>query len=1090
MKRSILTLVVFMSLFGSSLGVGSSKADSCPGSITVMNAGDDGVGSLRQAIADICPEGTIIFDASLSGQTITLDSTLVIDKGLTVDGSMLESKIRVDGNENLTVFAVSSPTVTNLDSLIITHGNSTEPGVGGGISNTGSLHLTKSIITRNAGTEGGGITNIGVLDITDSIVSDNSADDLGGGILNYGSLTVTGSVLSRNLAGTGGGIYHDYGTMDVEESLFSENAATGSGSGGGISIVSGILHISNSTFSGNSADSGGAIYFQLAGVLDIRNSTFTNNSADAGGAVSTFANLTIVTNSTFSGNSASSGGGIYNGDVLNVMNSTFFANLATSQGGGIYNSLSQTLSVTNSTFSNNSAALGGGISNLGYLQYANTILANSTSGDDCYSPSLAGARVDVNLHNLVETSAADSNQCGIPLISADPRLAPLHDNGGSTLTMALLPGSPALGAGDPGSCAAEPLDNLDQRAVTRPQGDLNCDIGAYESSLLTDLIPPDPPLVLTPPSYTNDTAPVIGGVAEPESLVNVWYVEDPDNPTRICQDVPVDESGGWSCTSSVILPEGNIALTVHATDEAGNQSAGTAYAFDVDLVPPTVVSLLRADEDPTLEDTVNFTVIFSEPVTGVSATDFTLDASEHITGAAVDAVNGSGDQYTVTVQLGSGNGMLRLEIPVDAIITDLAGNSLENLPFTGETYIIEEPATVAVAIHGDTKGSYLVNPGTGLRQSYNVINNGPVKIESINSGALMAAERVIYKANGINTSYTEMMGLPGSQLDTTYWLPWYNNLDLDTQLRFANAGNTTATVHIFIGGAEMTGSPLTLLSGESARRSFSGINAGPVQIVSDVPVVASERIIYKVNGVPASFTEMIALPDRQLDRVYWLPWYNNRDLDTQLRFANVTAQPASVHVFIGGVEMPGSPFPLAAGESTRKSFSGVNNGPVEIVSDHGVPIVAAERLIYKVNGVNTSFTEMMGLPASQVDTTYWLPWYNNKDLDTQLRFANVHDTQPATVHVYIGGVEMQNSPFTLLPGQSTRQSFIGINNGPMQIVSDVPIVAAERLIYKVNNIATSFSEMMALPDRLLSTSYLLPWYNNVDLDTQLRFGVP
>src|SRR5690349_15698933 len=265
MKRSILTLVVFMSLFGSSLGVGSSKADSCPGSITVMNAGDDGVGSLRQAIADICPEGTIIFDASLSGQTITLDSTLVIDKGLTVDGSMLESKIRVDGNENLTVFAVSSPTVTNLDSLIITHGNSTEPGVGGGISNTGSLHLTKSIITRNAGTEGGGITNIGVLDITDSIVSDNSADDLGGGILNYGSLTVTGSVLSRNLAGTGGGIYHDYGTMDVEESLFSENAATGSGSGGGISIVSGILHVSNSTFSGNSAVSGGAIYFQLAG---------------------------------------------------------------------------------------------------------------------------------------------------------------------------------------------------------------------------------------------------------------------------------------------------------------------------------------------------------------------------------------------------------------------------------------------------------------------------------------------------------------------------------------------------------------------------------------------------------------------------------------------------------------------------------------------------------------------------------------------------------------------------------------------------------------------------------------------------------
>jgi len=94
------------------------------------------------------------------------------------------------------------------------------------------------------------------------------------------------------------------------------------------------------------------------------------------------------------------------------------------------------------------------------------------------------------------------------------------------------------------------------------------------------------------------------------------------------------------------------------------------------------------------------------------------------------------------------------------------------------------------------------------------------------------------------------------------------------------------------------------------------------------------------------------------------------------------------------------------------------------------------------------------------------------------------------VHIYIGGVEMSNSPFTLLPGESTRQSFAGINNGPVQIVSDVPIVAAERLIYKAQNISTSFTEMMALPNSQLDTAYWLPWYNNVDLDTQLRFGVP
>jgi hypothetical protein len=151
--------------------------------------------------------------------------------------------------------------------------------------------------------------------------------------------------------------------------------------------------------------------------------------------------------------------------------------------------------------------------------------------------------------------------------------------------------------------------------------------------------------------------------------------------------------------------------------------------------------------------------------------------------------------------------------------------------------------------------------------------------------------------------------------------------------------------------------------------------------------------------------------------------------------------------------------------------------------------VAAERVIYKVNGLPTSFTEMMALPNSQLDTTYWLPWYNNLGLDTQLRFANTTNTT-ATVHLFIGDTEVQGSPFTLLAGESTRRSFPTVDDGPVKIVSDVPIVAAERVVYRVNGVKTSFSEMMALPNSLLDSTFLFPWYNNVDLDTQLRFGIP
>ena len=196
---------------------------------------------------------------------------------------------------------------------------------------------------------------------------------------------------------------------------------------------------------------------------------------------------------------------------------------------------------------------------------------------------------------------------------------------------------------------------------------------------------------------------------------------------------------------------------------------------------------------------------------------------------------------------------------------------------------------------------------------------------------------------------------------------------------------------------------------------------------------------------------------------------------------------ANVNVTIDGAPVTGSPFTLEPGESTRKSFAGIDAGPVKFLSDKN--IVAAERFIYKVNGTNTSYSEIMALPNSQLDKTYWLPWYNNTGLDSQLRFANV-DTATATVHVYVGGVEMLGSPFTLEPGESTRQSFAGIDAGPVQIVSNQDIVAAERFIYKVNGVFTSYSEIMALHNSQLDMTYWLPWYNNTGLDSQLRFGQP
>jgi hypothetical protein len=124
----------------------------------------------------------------------------------------------------------------------------------------------------------------------------------------------------------------------------------------------------------------------------------------------------------------------------------------------------------------------------------------------------------------------------------------------------------------------------------------------------------------------------------------------------------------------------------------------------------------------------------------------------------------------------------RIELAVNA--SDAAGNqSINRFHFFTLVLTDQDGPGVNVYIHGDVKGNHALAPNSGTRQSYETVNNGPVKITGINTFALMGSERVIYKVNGVNTSFSEMMALPNDQLDTTYWLPWYNNIDLDTQLR-------------------------------------------------------------------------------------------------------------------------------------------------------------------------------------------------------------------------------------------------------------------------------------------------------------------
>jgi hypothetical protein len=224
--------------------------------------------------------------------------------------------------------------------------------------------------------------------------------------------------------------------------------------------------------------------------FNLKNLTVANGNAGTnfGGGILNWGTMT-VTNCTFIGNSAEYAGGIINTGIMTISNSTFADNAgyySLGTAGAIDNAGSMTL--TNNTFYGNKtdgSAGGAAIYNSGTLNYSNNILANSmTSGHlptpDCFNG--GGGTIGVNLNNLVTNISIPGSRCGSPALTSDPHLAGLADNGGSTPTFALLPGSPAIDAGNDAVCAANPVNNLDQRGEIRPQGD-HCDIGAFELAL-------------------------------------------------------------------------------------------------------------------------------------------------------------------------------------------------------------------------------------------------------------------------------------------------------------------------------------------------------------------------------------------------------------------------------------------------------------------------------------------------------------------------------------------------------------------------------------------------------------------------------
>jgi hypothetical protein len=473
---------------------------------TVVDLGDAGVGSglqgdLRYAITtanrNTDLSNRIVFQPGLTGTVTVVRGTFVISKALAISGPGADV-LTVSGNHQSGVFDIEAPAgqTVILSDLTVADGTGageyhTFPAGGGLFNDAATLVLDRTTFSRNtlppeplnAGGGGALFNDHGSVTMNGATITDNHGDRITGlAVENFGTMAVHHSTVSGNTGTLLQSTIGNGGTMTLEDSVISGNSSNignngtitltrctvtqnTSGFGGGLS-TGGIAVITDSTIADNVASpTGGGIFG--GGQVTVRGSTISGNTATYAGGIFLEGGRLTVTDSTISGNTAGrQGGGVLIGGVTGrdgvaeITSSTITGNVTTENystdwgGGGIYTELRTVLD--------------------------NTIVAGNQSAGQ--GPDVNGSVISLG-YNLIGATDESSgwtgtDRTGTSANPLDPVLGPLQDNGGPTLTHAVLTGSPALGGGDQAVNGS-----TDQRGSVRQF--VRPDIGAFQTEPAT-----------------------------------------------------------------------------------------------------------------------------------------------------------------------------------------------------------------------------------------------------------------------------------------------------------------------------------------------------------------------------------------------------------------------------------------------------------------------------------------------------------------------------------------------------------------------------------------------------------------------------
>ena len=413
--------------------------------------------------------------------------------------------------------------------------------------------------------------------------------------------------------------------------------------------------------------------------LTLRNLTITGGQATTecssvddgqGGGVHNQGTLNIES-CTFVGNSATgmnactgNGGALYNAGTMSVVNSVFSNNSTKGYGGAILNS--GTATITGSTFLNNAAQ--GGYGGGAIFNFGTLIVANSTFAQNTVIAYSRGG----GLYNHTGTATLINNTFAFNSATTGSDIYNSNVPGSATLNLY----NNILANGlDGGNCVSNGGTINAGNNLIESTGSDACGL---VNSINGNIIGSDPQLSSI---YASAYFPLL-----------------PSSPA-------IDKADDARCQAAPVSAKSQNGLT---RPQGAHCDIG---AYEGDYTPPTIVSSVRADANPTNASTVHFTVTFSEPVAGVDAADFTLTTTGSISGATVTNATGSGTTTTVTVSTGTGVGTLRLDIIDNDTIVDAYSNPLGGVGVGIGNYTAGEAYTI-VYVGAPTISHIAAGPGS------------------------------------------------------------------------------------------------------------------------------------------------------------------------------------------------------------------------------------------------------------------------------------------------------------------------------------------------------------------------------------------